>query len=75
MVHLHAARVRKVGRGSCGIVDGSTESCIVRKLASTADLKTLDDTVRLNRLAAEAIFHVARGNDGELATEDDGWSD
>lgn len=56
-----------------GIADGSTESCIVRKLASTADLTTLDDAARLNRLAAEAIFRVARGNDGELATADDGY--
>ena len=54
-----------------GIADGSLESCIVRKVASTSDLPTLDDAARLNRRAAEAIFRATVGPDAQLGTADD----
>jgi 5'-nucleotidase len=54
-----------------GVADGSLESCVVRKLASTADLATLDDAARLNKKAAEAIIAAVSGDDGVRGTADD----
>ncbi len=56
-----------------GKADGGPESCPVLKLANSADFDTLDDDVRLNKKAAQAIIDYREGADGTLGTADDRW--
>lgn len=58
---------------AAGKADGRGESCPVLKLANSADFVTLDDDVRLNKIAAQNIIDHREGMDGELGTEDDRW--
>jgi 5'-nucleotidase len=53
--------------------DGTPEACAALRLASEADLATLDDKAALNATAARSILEARRGADGKLATDDDVW--
>jgi hypothetical protein len=54
-----------------GISEWGAEACGILELVNTADLETLDRTVRLNRQAALAIVAYRAGEDGIEGTEDD----
>ncbi len=61
------------GKTDSGIPEGSDEACAVLKLASLAELSTIDDDARVHRWAAENIVAYRRGPDGMLGTADDEW--
>ena len=56
-----------------GLSDGTPKACAALRLASEADLKTLDDAAALNASAAKSIIEARRGPDGLLGTDDDAW--
>ncbi len=61
------------GKTDSGIPEGSDEACAVLKLASLADLETIDEDAAVHRWAAENIVAYRRGPDGQAGTEDDEW--
>lgn len=54
-----------------GVEEGSAEACGVLQVVNTADRATLDDTVRLDRRAAQGIVAHREGPDGTAGTADD----
>lgn len=56
-----------------GLADGTPRACAALRLASEADLATLDDAAALNWNAASAIIDARKGTDRKLGTQDDRW--